>query len=1344
MITMSPFARSRALLIGINRYRHVAPLQSATSDVLAISTSLRDDHGYEVDLLLDEDASGTKLRAALAQLMQQTTTADRILIYFAGHGVVQESARPGELSIDSGPQGFFVPQDAQLAEPQTLLPMLEVYRILEKLPCRHLLLVLDCCFAGAMRWASRSLVQSRSPVLYRERYERYARERAWQVLASASDDEKALDVVPMFGRRGGNQSKHSPFALALLSALRGDADANGDGILLATELYLHIENYFGDQELHARRAFQRPSLQPLRAQEKGEFFFFTPGRKPSLPSAVALDAASNPYRGLESYRAQDLELYFGRDKPAEQLLEHVQRSWLSVVLGLSGTGKSSLVQAGLLPQLQRQEPATWRVLGPVRPSVAPLRSLAVSLSHSAFTLGALPTSPQAQAEELLAALSQQLSGAATHTLLVIDQLEEIITLCATEAEREAFLWLLARLVDNQVLRVLMTLRLDFEPQLRGKALASHWHAARFLVPSPRQDELRQIIEGPAELRVLHFEPPELVETLINEVVHIPGALPLLSFTLSELFLLRLRSGTDGRALTQEHYMALGGVIGALQHRIGAIYDALAGEPRADDPLPARAHMRPILLRMVATDSGGRARRRVPQSEYEYGDPLENARLQNLLQQLIDARLVVSGSEDGQPYYEPAHDALVNGWELLGKWVDAERVRTDGLAFQRRLTQAALEWQEQGSLWDGDSRLALAQDLLRRAPELCNALERRFIIASATSKRRRRIRTSSIIGGVFLTLICLSGWAVSNARRERAARVEANENKQKAEDNARAYQKASALATDKSNEAQRKTNEVLQKNQELEESAKKLALQTDRAVASANLAHKKEQDARQKALYARDQSRLRQAAAVLGEDPTRAIELLISVEDPAGVKTTWEKQVSEVLGQPTAIAEVKLPRSKMTPRTLVSARLSPSGHFIAAAAADGTLWLTRGDGWGGPQQIAAAQDEINQLAFSPSGRWLAGTTRSGVIQLCELPTHIPKHGSQPLLGLGACRVYPSHHGPIYSTIFSPDSQKLLTTGADGRVILRSLAAPAVPLLLDPPPSAALTAVFSEDGRQILLGSKDGRLFRYQVGDRHRTDEVRLGNRGISHLSVQDGWLAGALWDGHAGVLSLAGQPRVMIVGEKDGRRLQLAAFIDHKHDVLLTVAEDGSVVRRSRPPGEAGWLTTDAVFKAKRPIVFAEVSADAQYLVFLQDDGQAKLRALRDSPQARELTLSGHKEHIVSVQLSQSGDRVLAASQDGMIRLYRLPAAGTEPHPPSELGRTLALHQTLCVRLEDLVQIIPLAQATQLFDACERKQGRAAEHELAASRQSVRTLGKRKTAALKTRHKIVQGRDLSPT
>lgn len=1344
MSEMAPFARSRALLIGINRYQHVAPLQNATSDALAIGTCLRQDHGYEVDLLLDEEASAAKLRSALGQLVLQTTTAERVLIYFAGHGVVQESAQPGELSIDSGPQGFFVPQDARLEEPHTLLPMLEVYRILEQLQCRHLLLILDCCFAGAMRWASRSLVQSRSPILYRERYERYARERAWQVLASASHDEKALDIVPMFGQRGGSQSKHSPFALALLSALSGDADANSDGILLASELYLHIENYFCDQELRCRRSFQRPSLQPLRAREKGEFFFLTPGREPNLPSAVALDASSNPYRGLESYRAQDLELYFGRDKPAEQLLKHVQRSWLSVVLGVSGTGKSSLVQAGLLPQLQRQEPVTWCVLGPVRPSVAPLRSLATSLSQSGFAIGALPTSPQAQADELLAALGQLAPSAASHTLLVIDQLEEIVTLCATEEEREAFLWLLARLVDNQVVRVLTTLRLDFEPQLRGKALAAHWHAARFLVPSPKQDELRQIIEGPAELRVLHFEPPELVETLINEVVHIPGALPLLSFTLSELFLLRLRNGTDGRALTQEHYMALGGVIGALQHRIGAIYDALAPEPRAGDPLPARAHMRPILLRMVATDSGGRTRRRVPQSEYEYGDPLENARLQNLLQQLTDARLVVSGSENGQPYYEPAHDALVNGWELLGKWVDAERQRTDGIAFQRRLTQAALEWQQQGSLWDGDSRLGLAQDLLRRAPELCNDLERKFILASAASKRRRSIRRYSLTGGVILVLSCLSLWAFSTAQKEKAARLEANRNKQDAEKNAAAYKAASMLANEKSDEAVRKTNEVIQANQKLEESAKAIEEKKNQALASEKLAHEKERDARQQALYARDQSRLRQAASIVSEDPTRAIGLLSGVEDPAGVRTTWEKQVSEVLRLPTAIAEVRLPRSAATPRPLVSARLSPSGQLIAAASADGRLWLIRGDGWGGPQQVSATQDEVNELTFSPSGRWLAGTTGSGAIHLCQLPTDAPKHDSHPLLGTGACRVYPSHNGTIYSVTFSPDSQKLLTTGADGRVILRPLSSPTKPQLLDSLPSAALTAAFSEDGSQILLGSMDGQLFRYQAGDGHRAGVVQLGNLGISHLSVQDGWVAGALWDGYASILALTGAPRIMRIGEKGGRRLQLAAFADRNHDVLLTVAEDGSVVRHSRPAGEPGWLSNDEIFKAARPIVFAELSAGARYLVFLQNDGKAKLKALQGAPQARELSLSGHSDHVVSVQFNQRGDRVLAASQDGMIRLYRLPAADTEPSPPRELGRELALHQTLCVRVEDLVQVVPLEQAEHAFRACERKQGRANEADLTTGRDRVRTIGKRRASALRTRRKIVQRPATSPT
>ncbi|NJN88207.1 MAG: hypothetical protein HC881_20340 [Leptolyngbyaceae cyanobacterium SL_7_1] len=239
----------------------------------------------------------------------------------------------------------------------------------------------------------------------------------------------------------------------------------------------------------------------------------------------------------------------------------------------------------------------------------------------------------------------------------------------------------------QQLRVICTLRSDFEPQLRGIGLEDFWTAARFIVPAMTREELREAIEEPASARVMYFEPHSLVDQLIDEVAQMPGALPLLSFTLSELYLKYLRSERSGerdnRAITQQDYEELGGVMRSLTRRADEEYQNLMAQHPAYDHT-----VRHVMLRMIAVEGGELARRQVRLSELEYPEP-EDTRVDEVLQRFLDARLLVSGQDaDGISYIEPAHDALVRGWQRLLEWKKAEH---ETLTLQRQLTGAAEEW-----------------------------------------------------------------------------------------------------------------------------------------------------------------------------------------------------------------------------------------------------------------------------------------------------------------------------------------------------------------------------------------------------------------------------------------------------------------------------------------------------------------------------------------------------------------------------------------------------------------------------------------------------------------------------
>lgn len=173
---MSDFDRSQAIIIGINQYQNgISKLQTAVSDALALAELLGQNHGYDINLLLEADASLEGLEKLLHKILPQTIReGDRLLFYFAGHGIA--------LNGEDGPEGYLIPQDASLGAVGTYLPMTTIQDALSQLPCRHFLGIFDCCFAGAFRWASTRDIGAVPETIYRERYDRFLQDPAWQVL----------------------------------------------------------------------------------------------------------------------------------------------------------------------------------------------------------------------------------------------------------------------------------------------------------------------------------------------------------------------------------------------------------------------------------------------------------------------------------------------------------------------------------------------------------------------------------------------------------------------------------------------------------------------------------------------------------------------------------------------------------------------------------------------------------------------------------------------------------------------------------------------------------------------------------------------------------------------------------------------------------------------------------------------------------------------------------------------------------------------------------------------------------------------------------------------------------
>ncbi|MDJ0571676.1 MAG: caspase family protein [Pleurocapsa sp. MO_192.B19] len=770
----SKFKRNLAIIIGIDNYQHGIPaLRTAVNDAKKIAKILGKQHGYKIWGLLDENATLVSfLRLLEESLPNKIQESDRLIFYFAGHGIA--------LNGDDGPEGFLIPQDARLGDTSTYLPMARLQKALNKLPCHHFLAILDCCFAGAFRWSSTRDLLIAPEVIHREHYDRFIEAPAWQVITSAAHDQTASDSLALKDDRGETDSHHSPFAAALIEALEGDADSSfpgkdgkssRDGVITATELYLYLRDRVEiATDENGKR--QTPGLYPLNKHDRGEYIFHTPGHELNLPDAPPLDESQNPYRGLESFEQEHSNLFFGRQALTEKLYQFCQQRQLTIVLGASGTGKSSLVKAGLIPYLQQlaKDKHHWQVLPPMRPGDFPFKELNKTLSENGSSGSSILNLVDRKKRIILSRKIKYLLTVNSQAkfLLVIDQTEELITLCRDRTVRDDFLELLAEWLSKypQRLHIVLTLRSDFEPQFRNLALKSSWQKARFIVPTMTREELREAIEKPAAARVMYFEPNSLVERLIDEVAQMPGALPLLSFALSELYITYLqkfrRGIRDKRAITQEDYKDIGGVAFSLTQRANNEYEKLVQQ----DSVQAQT-IRNVMLRMIAVGGGELARRRVPLSELKYPEP-ENERVQKMIRYFSAARLLVEGQDtEGNSYVEPAHDALVRGWSKLLVWKQQEE---ESLLLQRRLTTAAKEWKnledaEKPSkmkpvdyLWHGNPYLNVLKEKLETSKYWFNQIEAEFVKNSLQKKRHnKRLSISSIV--LIFILIGLSSVAL---------------------------------------------------------------------------------------------------------------------------------------------------------------------------------------------------------------------------------------------------------------------------------------------------------------------------------------------------------------------------------------------------------------------------------------------------------------------------------------------------------------------------------------------------------------------------------------------------------
>ena len=426
--------------------------------------------------------------------------------------------------------------------------------------------------------------------------------------------------------------------------------------------------------------------------------------------------AASPYPGLKAFEERDKGVFFGRDATILQLLQAVARHPLVMVSGASGSGKSSVVRAGLLPELKK------RVQGfrsfTMKPGSDPFASLKWALVHGGLDEKEVEFAATAHAATLADVAA--LRPPSECWLLLIDQFEELFTSCQRLGTRDAFLaGLLALTAEQEVqFKLVLTMRSDFfdrfdlYPELLGQI-----RLGLQFVTSPTPEELRQCIEQPAAQHGVVFE-DGLVDQILSEIKGSPGTLPLLQYMLD--FLWKTANPGKDKTLTKSSYVALEGVKGALRQRADEVYARRKKQPRSEEE---KQTMRRVFLRLVEVSGQGDS---APIVSKRIDLALFSESEQAVARDLIEEKLLITNAEKKSGSFkdatvELAHESLLYAWPKLDEWLKEAR---QVLYIRNRLSHDAVDWRRlrpqdpnQSSradeeLWTG-TRLSQALELRAR-------------------------------------------------------------------------------------------------------------------------------------------------------------------------------------------------------------------------------------------------------------------------------------------------------------------------------------------------------------------------------------------------------------------------------------------------------------------------------------------------------------------------------------------------------------------------------------------------------------------------------------------------------
>ena len=798
----------------------------------------------------------------------------------------------------------------------------------------------------------------------------------------------------------------------------------------------------------------------------------------------------NPYKGLRAFEETDTADFFGRGRFVGQLVKWLadggEASRLLAVVGPSGSGKSSVIHAGLIPALRAGAlPGSegW-FFAVTHPGDRPFDKLERALLGVAVE-ASLPIGQLLRGRDGLGSLVERLVPAGAELVLVIDQFEELFTL-TDEADQLRFLELLAATIDDRsaAVRVVITLRADFyDRPLRHEQFGRQLAESTLAVPPLTAEELEQVIVQPAAKVGLELE-AGLAARIVAEMSEHPGALPLLQFSLAELWERR-----DGRRLSLRAYDASGGIVGAVGRRAEELVRGLDAY--------GREVTRQLFLRLVELGEGTPdTARRVALAELQALGTDRN-RLEAVIDSFARHRLLLfdRDSDSRQPTLELAHEALLRAWPRLQQWVDEGR---DDLRQQRRLAIAAGQWLEstrdtsflltgsrleQISLWATISRVLLAsleQEYLAASlaerDRLAHAEQQRREHEAALERRsvgRLRALVVTFALGALLAGV-LSIFALSESHRAATEADRAAQHARVATARELAAASAANLDVDPERsillalEAVDVTRSVDGEVLNVAEEALHRAVRTSRLVRTVphggfGLAVTPDGTRFATGGFAADDNSVtiwatdtgEQLVAIPDAGPGRHIlafspdgDLLATAPNDGSVRL-WSGDTGE------SIRVFRRHDNRPDVESQLQPAFSPDGRLVAAPSYQDSavaLWDIES---GALTMLTADAEGPTVVAFSPDGRWLVSGHGDGLIRIWDLSINEPHV------------VLTGHDWQVQQVTFSPDGSRLATASWDTTIRIWDTATwtHLVTFFADEPVNSVS---YSPDGKRLASG------------------------------------------------------------------------------------------------------------------------------------------------------------------------------------------------------------------------------------------------------------------------------------